>query len=88
MPKPGTVEKIDSEYVRCGTASIFMFTEPLGGWRHTVALKSRKKVDFALMMREVSEHYYPDVDKILLVADNLNTHNRAVFYEAFEPSIA
>lgn len=88
LPKPGTVEKIDSEYVRCGTASIFMFTEPLGGWRHTIALKTRKKCDFALLMREVSERYYPDVDKILLIADNLNTHNPATFYEAFEPSIA
>lgn len=88
IAKPGKVEKIDSEYVRCGTASIFMFTEPLGGWRHTVALKSRKKGDFALLMREVSEHYYPDVEKIIIVADNLNTHTRAAFYEAFEPRIA
>ncbi len=85
---PGTVEKIDSEYVRCGTASIFMFTEPLGGWRHTVALKTRKKGDFALLMREVSERFYPDVEKIMLVADNLNTHTPASFYEAFEPDIA
>lgn len=44
LPKPGKIEQIDSEYIRCGTASIFMFTEPLGGWRHTSALKSRKKV--------------------------------------------
>ena len=85
---PGTVEKIDSEYVRCGTASIFMFTEPLGGWRHTVALKTRKKGDFAFLMREVSERFYPDVEKIILVADNLNTHTPASFYEAFEPDIA
>ena len=88
LPRPGTVKKIDSEYVRCGTASIFMFTEPLGGWRHTVALKTRKKGDFAFLMREVSEHCYQDVEKILLVADNLNTHSPAAFYEAFEPSIA
>jgi transposase len=51
LARPGAVEKIDSEYVRCGTASIFMFTEPLGGWRYTVALKSRKKGDFALLMK-------------------------------------
>lgn len=86
--KSGKVEKIDSEYVRCGTACIFMFTEPLGGWRHTVAMKSRKKEDFAILMRKVSESFYPDVEKIILVADNLNTHNRATFYEAFEPSLA
>jgi transposase len=88
ISKPGKAEKIDSEYLRCGTASIFMFTEPLGGWRHTVALKTRKKGDFAFLMREISERYYPDVEKIILVADNLNTHTRAAFYEAFEPQIA
>jgi transposase len=88
IPKPGKPEKIDSEYVRCGTASIFMFTEPLGGWRHTVALKTRKKGDFAFLMREISERYYPEVEKIFFVADNLNTHNRAAFYEAFEPRVA
>lgn len=88
LPKHGRLEKIDSEYVRCGTASIFMFTEPLGGWRHTEALKSRKKEDFALMMRKVSETYYPDVDKITLIADNLNTHNKGAFYETFPPEIA
>jgi len=88
LSKSGKVERIDSEYVRCGTASIFMFCEPLGGWRHTVALKTRKKEDFALLMREISEQYYPDVEKIILVADNLNIHNRATFYEAFNPNIA
>jgi transposase len=88
IPKPGKIEKIDSEYIRCGRASIFMFTEPLGGWRHTVALKTRKKGDFAFLMREISDRYYPEADKILLVADNLNTHKRAAFYEAFEPRVA
>jgi len=88
LPKPAAIEKIDSEYARCGTASIFMFTEPLGGWRHTVALKTRKKEDFALQMREVSEKYYPDVSKIIVIADNLNTHTPVAFYEAFQPEIA
>jgi predicted DNA-binding protein len=88
LPKPGEVEKIDAEYIRCGTASIFMFTEPLGGWRHTVALKSRKKGDFALMMREIYERYYFDVEQITLVADNLNTHNKTSFYEAFPAHVA
>ena len=88
LPKPGEVEKIDAEYIRCGTASIFMFTEPLGGWRHVVALKSRTKGDFALMMREINEKYYPDVEQITLVADNLNTHNKTSFYEAFPAEIA
>ncbi|MDP1818006.1 MAG: IS630 family transposase [Leadbetterella sp.] len=88
LPKPGEVEKVDSEYVRCGTASIFMFTEPLGGWRHVTALRTRKKGDFALLMREISEKYYPDIEKIILVADNLNTHNAVSFYETYHPNIA
>jgi len=88
LPRRGEVEKIDSEYVRNGTASIFMFTEPLGGWRHTVALKTRTKGDFALMMRKISDEYYPHVEKIILIADNLNTHNPASFYEAFSPETA
>jgi transposase len=88
LPEHGTVEKIDTEYIRCGTASIFMFTEPLGGWRHTVALKSRKKGDFALMIRDINNIYYNDAVKIILVADNLNTHNKAALYEAFEAPVA
>ena len=88
VTRHGKIERIDSEYVRCGTASIFMFTEPLGGWRHTVALKSRKKGDFALQMKKISDVHYTDVEKILIVADNLNIHNKAAFYEAFEPQVA
>jgi transposase len=88
LTKPGKVERIDTEYSRRGTASIFMFTEPLGGWRHTLALKTRKKGDFAFLMGEVSERFYPDVDRIILIADNLNTHNKTAFYEAFPPDIA
>lgn len=88
LPKPGEIEKIDSEYVRCGTASIFMFTEPLVGWRHVKALKTRKKGDFAMMIREISETNYSNVEKVILIADNLNTHNTTSFYEAFSPHIA
>ena len=88
LPKHGYCEKIDSEYVRCGTASIFMFTEPLGGWRHTFALERRTKGDYAKMMRKIAEEFYPDCKKIILVSDNLNTHNKSSFYEAFPPNIA
>lgn len=85
ITRPGTIQKIDSEYIRMGTSSIFMFTEPLGGWRHTEALEHRTMGDFAKMMQKISETYYPDVSKIILVADNLNTHCHASFYMAFPP---
>jgi len=88
LPKSGEVEKLDSEYTRLGTASIFMFTEPLGGWRHVVARPNRKRGDFAHMMRLISEKYYPHAKKVITVADNLNTHNTVSFYEAFAPNIA
>jgi hypothetical protein len=88
IPRPGELTKIDSEYVRLGTASIFIFTEPLKGWRYVRALESRTRIDFANMMRLVSEKYFPDVKKVIVVVDNLNIHSRTSFYEAFPPAIA
>jgi len=87
--KPGRTEKIDSEYVRCGHGSIFMVTEPLKGWRYVVSRDTRKKEDFALIMRKVmEEERFSQAEKIIAVADNLNTHTKASFYAAFEPKIA
>jgi len=88
LPSPGYCTKINSEYIRYGTASIFMFTEPLGGWRHVVAPNQQKREDFAQMMFKIAETKYPDVDKIILVADNLNTHSYASFYETYRSEIA
>lgn len=88
LPKPGTNERIDSEYVRCGHGSIFIFTEPLAGWRHVVARKARTKSDFAYLMKHIWQLRYSNVRKVILIADNLNTHSKASFYEAFSPHIA
>lgn len=85
---PGYCERIDDEYVRCGTASIFMFTEPLRGWRFACALPSRTRTDYAVLMRKVLEEFYPDTERVILVSDNLNTHNKASFYHTFPPEIA
>jgi len=81
-------EIIDSEYVRNGTCSIFLFTEPLGGWRSAMALERRTKVDWANQVRWVLDEQYPDADKVVLVMDNLNTHDISSLYEAFEPETA
>ena len=78
----------DSEYVRNGTCSIFLFTEPLSGFRYATALERRTKVDWAKQMKYVADTFYPDAEKIILVCDNLNTHNKSSFYEAFLPSEA
>jgi hypothetical protein len=83
---PATVnhpQRIDYEYERAGTASIFMFTEPLSGWRKVNVRPQRKKIDWALEMEELLRTKYAKAEKIVLVCDNLNTHTRGAFYEAF-----
>lgn len=78
----------DNEYIRNGTASIFLFTEPLAGWRRAIAHERRTKMDWAEQIRELVDIDYPDADKIVLVMDNLNTHRISSLYEAFPPQDA
>jgi len=85
--KPGHPRREDSEYVRHGTCSIFMFTEPLAGWRHTVVSERRTKKDWAHRIRELLLRY-PDAVRVALVMDNLNTHTLSALYEAFPPDVA
>lgn len=87
-PLPGEPERYDYEYERHGTANIFMFTEPLGGWRHVSVTERHTKVDWALQVRELLDVRYPKASKVTLVSDNLNTHEYASLYEAFEPAEA
>ena len=61
----------DSEYVRNGTCSIFLFTEPLAGFRHATALEHRTKVDWARQMKWLADEIYPDAERIIMVCDNL-----------------
>lgn len=81
-------ECYDSEYVRKGTCSIFLFTEPLNGWRYAQAREQRTKIDWAYQIKWLLNDQYPSVKKVVLVMDNLNTHNVSSLYEAFEPSEA
>ena len=78
----------DNEYVRNGTCSIFLFTEPLGGWRFADARERRTRIDWAQMIKWLLDKQYPDAKQVVLVCDNLNTHNIASLYEAFEPTEA
>ena len=86
--QPGFIEKVDSEYKREGTCSIFIFTEPLVGWRYAEALNRRTKIDWAHMIKWMLNEQYPDVEKVVVVMDNLNTHNISSLYEAFPPEEA
>ena len=86
--EPGEGEKVDSEYRREGTCSIFIFTEPLAGWRYAEAFEHRTKIDWAQRVKWVLDNQYPDAEKVVLVMDNLNTHVISSFYEAFPPKEA
>ncbi len=85
---PGRDRKEDSEYVRHGTCSIFVWVEPLAGRRRVVARQRRTGVDWAEEVDHLLSVDYPDVEKVVLVMDNLNTHTIGSLYEAFEPAKA
>lgn len=82
---PGNDLKIDSEYVRRGTCSIFVWVEPLAGYRRVTAREHRTRLDWAAEVDQLLNHDYPDAEKVVLVMDNLNTHSIGSLYEAFEP---
>jgi DDE superfamily endonuclease len=85
---PGSDAKVDSEYLRCGTCSIFVWVEPLAGRRRVVARRQRTRVDWAREVEQLLTIDYPDAERVLLVMDNLNTHTIGSLYEAFEPAKA
>ena len=80
--------RVDYEYERAGMASVFMFAEPLQGWRNVRVRAQRTKVDWALEMEELLRTRYAEAEKVILVCDNLNTHTIGAFYEAFAPERA
>jgi DDE superfamily endonuclease len=80
--------RVDYEYERAGTASIFMFCEPLSGWREVHVEKQRTKIDWARQVAELLQTRYARAEKVILVCDNLNTHTKGAFYEAFVPEQA
>ena len=83
--QPGQPRRVDAQYRRCGTASVFMLNAPLEGKRHVRVRERRTRRDFAQVIRELCDELYPQAQKIVLVMDNLNTHDPASLYEAFEP---
>lgn len=85
---PGHPKLVDDEYVRNGVASIFLEVEPLGGKRHVKITEQRTRVDWAFFIKEMLEERYPDATKVVLVMDNLNTHNIASLYTTFPPDEA
>jgi len=91
VPLPATKEhgqRVDYEYERNGTASIFMFTEPLAGFRQATARERRTKEDWAFEVAHLLDTRYAACEKVTLISDQLNTHTKGAFYVAFEPDVA
>ena len=86
--RSGQPERDDCEYKREGTANLFLFVQPLRGWRHVNVTHQRTKPDFARHMRLLVDQYFPTAERIRLVVDNLNTHTPAAWYGVFPPDEA
>jgi hypothetical protein len=87
-PEPGKPARTDYEYVRNGTANVFMFVNANEPWRHAKVTDQRTCVDFAECMRDLVDEHYPAAEKIRVVLDNLSAHSAAALYQAFEPDEA
>ena len=90
-PIPATKDhpqRIDYEYERAGTASVFVFCEPKSGWRQVTARPRRTKVDWANEVANLLRTRYAQAKKVILVCDNLNTHTKGAFYDTFDPATA
>lgn len=86
--RPGVLMRYDYEYERNGMANLFMFYEPFAGRRHVAVTTRRTRHDWALLIKELADVQYPSAEKIVLIMDNLNTHNGASLYEKFDPAEA
>ena len=86
--KPGRPARTDYEYVRNGTANVFMFVDAHQPWRHAKVTDRRAAADFAECMRDLVDQHYPEAECIRVVLDNLSTHTPAALYESFEPAEA
>jgi len=85
---PGQPLRVDYEYERNGTANMFMLFAPLEGFRHVEVTDRRTAIDYAKILKDLSDIHFPHAKKIVLVQDNLNTHSKASLYEAFPPAEA
>jgi len=86
--RPGRLQRRDYEYKRNGTRNLFMFVQPLGGWRHIEVTEHRTAKDFAHQLKWLVDDAFPEADVVRLVVDNLNTHQLGSLYEVFAPAEA
>jgi hypothetical protein len=86
--KPGRPRRVDDKYERHGTCSLFMFYDPIAGWRRVGCRDSRTACDWAEEVRRLPDVDYPDAELVTLVCDNLNTHTISSLYKAFDAETA
>lgn len=86
--EPGKRRRFDYEYVRNGTANVFMFVDVNRPWRHAKVTDQRRSIDFAECMRDLVDEHYPEADRIRVVLDNLSAHSASALYQRFEPAEA
>ncbi len=86
--QPGQPQRYDYEYVRNGVTNLFLFVEPLRGWRHVEVTERRTREDWARAMRWLLDEVYPEAERVVVVLDNLNTHVGGALYETFPPQEA
>jgi hypothetical protein len=80
---PGNPARHDYEYERNGVANLFMMFAPLEGWRHVKVTDRHTAIDYAQVLKDLSDTHFPHAKSIVLVQDNLNTHAKASLYQAF-----
>lgn len=86
--EPGKPKRVDYEYKREGTCNVFIFYQPLTGWRRVLIRDTRNRVDFAHCMETLVNEWFPEADQVRVVLDQLNTHTPGSFYKAFRASEA
>lgn len=86
--KPGSPKRVDDKYERHGVRALLMFYNPLDGWRRVGCRESRTRTDWAEEVRRLLDEDYPDAELVTLVCDNLNTHDIASLYFAFDAETA
>ena len=83
--KPGQPTRVDFQYERNGTANLFMLFAPLEGWRHVKVTDRRTALEYAQVLKDLSDVHFPAAKRIILVQDNLNTHAKSSLYAALHP---
>ena len=86
--QPGTPRRVDDKYERHGVRALFMFYNPVAGWRRVGCRESRTRQDWAEEVQRLLQVDYPEAEVVTVVCDNLNTHDVASLYQALEPALA